>query len=416
MSARSIATRVRAVAGFSLAQLRHYPGRTALAALGVALAVLLMTLMGGLTEGATTAGADALEWIDRDLWMTTGNLELAPGAVGGVQNQITDSHSVTAEVASRGDVDSAGALSFQSVYASKTGDDPDSFRTVVGVGGVTTGNESLVNVREGSGFSGGDAHYANGSYDGPRSDEVVLDERTASALNVSVNDTIHVGGTIENAREYRVVGISPTFSTFLGTRTVTLQLSELQALTGETGSDSASIIAVTVDEGADPTAVESALESEYDLEVRTNREQLRAFAGSNAGFVAGVAAMSIVAVVSGIALVINVLGTLVAHQRRELAALRAVGVSTPTLVGVVLGQGVGIGLLGSAVGVGLAPVAAGTLNAVIADLTGFAKLVRTPLWILAGGAGLAILMGTLGAAVAAWRVVRVDPLRHLADG
>jgi putative ABC transport system permease protein len=415
MSARSIATRVRAVAKFSLAQLRHYPGRTALAALGVALAVLLMTLMGGLAEGATTAGTDALEWIDRDLWMTTGNLELAPGAVGSVQNQITDSHGVTAEVAARGDVDSAGALSFQSVYASRTGDD-GSFRTIVGVGGVTTGNESLVNVREGSGFSRGDAHYANGSYDGPRSNEIVLDEGTAAALNVSVNDTIHVGGTIENAREYRIVGISPTFSTFLGTETVTLQLSELQALTGDTGSDPASIIAVTVNEGADPTAVESALESEHGLEVRTNREQLRAFVGSNAGFVAGVAAMSIVAVVSGIALVINVLGTLVAHQRRELAALRAIGVSTPTLVGAVLGQGFGIGLLGSAVGVGLAPVAAGALNAVITDLTGFAQLIRTPLWLLAGGAGLAILMGTLGAAVAAWRVVRVDPLRHLADG
>jgi putative ABC transport system permease protein len=415
MSTPSIAARIHAVARLSLAQLRHYPGRTALAALGVALAVLLMTLMGGLTEGATTAGTDALEWIDRDLWMTTGNLELAPGAVGGVRNQISDSHSVMRGVTAREDVDSAGALSFQSVYASRTGEE-GSFRTVVGVGGVTTGSESLVSVRSGPGFSGGDTHYANGSYDGPRSDEIVLDEGTAAALNVSINDTIHVGGTIENAREYRVVGVSPTFSTFLGTETVTMGLSELQALTGETASDPASIIAVTVADGADPVAVKAALESEYDLEVRTNREQLRAFVGSNAGFVAGVAAMSIVAVISGIALVINVLGTLVAHQRQELAALRAVGVSTPTLVGTVLGQGFGIGLLGSAVGVGVAPIAARALNAIVADLTGFTELVRTPLWVLAGGAGLAVLMGTLGAAIAAWRVVRVDPLGHLAEG
>jgi len=409
--------RVRAVAWFSSAQLRHYPGRTALAVLGVALAVLLMTLMAGVAEGATTAGTDALAWIDRDLWMTTGNLELAPGAVGGVRNQITDSHAVTAEVAARDDVESAGALSFQSVYASRTGDD-GSFRTIVGVGGVTTGNESLVTVREGSGFSGGDTHYANGSYDGPRSDEVVIDERTAAALDVSVGDTIHVGGTIESAREreYQVVGISGTFSTFLGTETVTMQLSELQAITGRTDSDPAAIIAVSVAEGADPTEVEGALESEYDLEVRTNREQLRAFVGNNAGVVTGVVTMAVVAIASGIALVVNVLGTLVAHQRRELAALRAMGVSTPTLVGTVLGQGFGIGLLGSAVGVGLTPLAAPALNAVVADLTGFAELIRTPLWILAGGAGLAILMGTLGAAVAAWRVVRVDPLQHLADG
>jgi putative ABC transport system permease protein len=403
------------VAALAFAQLRHYPGRTALAVLGVALAVLLMTLMAGVAEGATTAGTDALEWIDRDLWMTTGNLELAPGAVGGVRNQITDSHAVTTGVAARDDVESAGALSFLSVYASRTGDE-GSFRTVVGVGGVTTGNESLVTVREGQGFSGGDAHYANGSYDGPRSDEVVIDERTAAALNVSVGDTIHVGGTIENAREYRIVGVSGTFSTFLGTETVTLQLSELQALTGETNSDPAAIIAVTVADGMDPTEVERELESEYDLEVRTNREQLRAFVASNAGVVVGIVTMAIVAIASGIALVVNVLGTLVSHQRRELAALRAIGVSTPTLVGAILGQGFGIGLLGSAVGVSLAPAAAGALNVVVADLTGFTELVRTPLWILAGGAGLAVLMGTIGAAVAAWRVVRVDPLGHLAEG
>jgi len=411
----SIAVRVRAVAAFSVAQLRHYPGRTALAALGVALAVLLMTLMVGLSEGATTAGTDALQWIDRDLWMSTGHLELAPGAVGGVRNQLTDSHAVTAEIAARDDVASAGALSFQAVYASRTGDDPDSFRTVVGVGATDTGNASKLNVRDGLGFSGGDSHYANGSYDGPRSEEIVIDERTAASLNVSVNDTIHVGGTIANAREYRVVGISPTFSTFLGTDTVTLQLSELQALTGGTESDAASIIAITLADGTDPEEVEAALESEYGYEVRTNREQLRAFVGSNTGLVVGVAALSIVAVVAGVVLVVNVLATLVAHQRRELAALRAVGVSTPTLVGAVLGQGFGIGLLGSAAGVGLAPIAAGGLNAVVADLTGFSELVRTPLWILAGGATLALFMGTLGAAVAAWRVVRTDPLAHLED-
>jgi len=409
---RLAVTRVRGIVALSAAQLRHYPGRTALAVLGVALAVLLMTLMAGVSEGATTAGTDALQWIDRDLWMSPVNLELAPGTVGGVRNQLTDSHAVTADVAAREDVASAGALSFQSVYASRTGVD-GSFRTVVGVGTVTTGNASKLNVRDGPGFSSGDTHYANGSYEGPRSGEVVIDERTAAALNASVNDTIHVGGTIGNAREFEVVGVSPTFSTFLGTRTITLHLSELQALTDGTTSDEASIIAITVEDGADPEAVEATLESRYGYEVRTNREQLRAFVGSNPGIVVGVSALSVVAVLSGIVLVVNVLATLVTHQRRELAALRATGVSTPTLVGAVLGQGFGIGLLGSVVGVGLAPFAAAGLNAVVADLTGFAELVRTPLWILGGGTALALLVGTLGAAVAAWRVVRVDPLHYL---
>jgi putative ABC transport system permease protein len=411
---RRLAVRARLILGLAGAQLLYYRGRTLLAALGVALAVLLMALMAGLGYGATSAGADALAWIDRDLWMTPGALEFAPTAVGGIETRLSEAHTVTREVAAREGVASAGALSFQAVYVGANGSE---FTTVVGVGATDTGTESGLNVRSGPGFSTGDRHYANGSYDGNWSGEVVIDERTAALLNASVGDRIHVGGTIANAREhaFEVVGISPTFSTFLGTATVTLHLSELQELTGSTANDPASLVAITTAGGSDPEAVEADLEAEYGYEVRTNREQLRAFVGGNAGVVVGATALSIVAVVAGIALVVNVLGTLVAHQRRELAALRAVGMSGSTLVGAVLCQGLGIGLLGSVVGVGIVPPAASALNRIVGDLTGFGQLVKTPAWILAGGAGLAFTMGLFGAAVAAWSALRTEPLVHLRE-
>lgn len=401
---------LRAIVGLTWSQTQYYRGRTFLAAIGVALAVLLMTLMAGLGHGVTTAGTDALQWIDRDLWMAPGSLTFAPGSVGGVRNQLVDAHVVASQIEARSDVASAGALSFQSVYASAN---TSSFTTLVGVGAL--GNQSALNVRTGPGFSTGDRYYANGSYDGPWSGEVVIDERTAAALNVSVGDTIYVGGTIVNAQRnpVEVVGVSPTFSTFLGTATVTMHLSELQELTISTANDPASIVAITVAEGANSAAVERALEEEYGYEVRSNDEQLRAFVGNNAAIIAGVFTLTVVSIASGIALIVNVLATLVQHQRRELAALRAIGVSSTTLVGAIVGQGLGIGLLGSVIGIGLAPVAAGALNGLVTDLTGFTELIRTPTWLLVAGACLAFVMGLLGAGITARQVVRVSPLKHL---
>jgi putative ABC transport system permease protein len=67
----------------------------------------------------------------------------------------------------------------------------------------------------------GDPHYANGSYDGPMTHKVVVDERTAARYNLSTGDTLHIGGTLATAREHEftVVGVSNTFSQFVGTST-----------------------------------------------------------------------------------------------------------------------------------------------------------------------------------------------------
>lgn len=73
---------------------------------------------------------------------------------------------------------------------------------------------------------------ADGTCDGPTSREVVIDPRTPAVIDVGVGDMLYVGGTLASTREQRfeVVGISPTFSHFLGTSTVTLPLAELQTL------------------------------------------------------------------------------------------------------------------------------------------------------------------------------------------
>jgi putative ABC transport system permease protein len=404
-------TRVRAAAGIAVAQIRHYRVRSVLSVLGVAMAVVLVISLGGLGYGLTTTGDQAIDWLDRDLWATSGSVELRPGGVGGVSNPIPDAHRTADGMARTEGVRSAQALSFQTVYVSN---DTDEFESIVGVG--FTGNGSRLNVKDGPGFSQEDVHYANGSYDGPMTHTVAIDRRTAERYDVGINDTLYLGGTLVQARQngFRVVAITGSFSTFLGTPTAAVHLSELQEVSGTTGTDRASIIGLSLSQGAATDTVRPRLQRGYpEFEYRNNDEQVSSIIGRQASVLVGAGTLVLLSLVAGMALVVNTLALIVYHQREALAMLKAIGVRGRTL-GVLVGtQGLAFGAIGGAVGCLLVPPLVTGLNGVIADLTGFANLIKTPPWLFAVGMGLALSMGLVGALVAGWRVARLEPLAVL---
>ncbi len=403
--------RTGAGVGIGLAQLRGYPARTALVVAAVALAVLSTTLLASVGAGVLETGGERFAAADRDLWVSGGPTRLAPGQVGGVENGIVGAHELAAAIEGHEDVRNAAPLAYGTLYV---GTDPDDLRTFVGVG--VPGGGSSVQYVAGSGFTRGDVHYAGGSYDGPMTHEVVVDPRAAELLGVGVGDTLHVGGTLAAARanRFEVVGVSPTFSRFLGTPTVTLPLSELQTVTGTAGSDRAAQITVTLRDGADAEAVRADLQRQFpDYAVRTNREQLRAVLGGQAAVLASAVVLVVLAVVAGAALAVNVLALLVHHQRDAFAALKAAGVSSWTLGGAVAWQGLAVALLGAAVGLALTPAGVAGLNLLAERLVGFEDLVRAPSWVYLTGGGLAVGIGLLGGLVAAWRVARLEPLAEL---
>jgi putative ABC transport system permease protein len=384
--------------------LRSERARAALAVSGIAVAVVLVTLMTGLGYGMTQAGTDALTYIDQDLWATAGPLQLAPGTVGGIQNSLLDAHETQREIESRPEVASAEAMAFQSVYVSAT---TDNFTTVVGVG--VTGNGSGVKLNA---FERGDRHYANGSYDGPMTNAVILSRRTADRLGVSTGETVYVGGTLASARRnaFTVVGVNQRFATFLGAPTAVLHLSELQTITGRTGSDRASMIGIRVRDGAAPAAVADDIERAHPtLRVRTQQQQFRAVFENQGAILASAATLVILALVVGIGLVANTLGLVVYQQRRELAALRAVGVRTRTLVGVVGAQGLVLSVLGATLGLAATPVAAAGINRIVERLVGFAALIKLPLWVFGVGTAVALAIGLVGASLAGVRLAGTKP-------
>lgn len=407
----SVAARVRGVVGVALAQLAHDRTRTALAVVGVALAVLSTTLLASVGVGVLATGEEKFDAAGRDLWVVGGPTRLTPGQVGGVENGVVDAHGLAADIEAREDVRTAVPLAFQTVYVSTNRSE---FVTLVGAGAPARGQS--VKITRGAGFSSRDVHYADGSYDGPMTREVVIDSRTAAMLDVGVNDTLYVGGTVAGAREnaFRVVGVSPTFSRFLGAPTVTLHLSELQTVTGTAGTDRATLVTVALAPDADPAAVAREIEAAHPgYEVRTNREQLAATLRRQAVLIASGTSLVGLAVVAGLALTVNLLLSLVAQQRRPLAALLALGASTRTLAGVVVTQALVVGVLGGALGVAATPPAVAGLNAVAHAVVGFEGLVRTPEWVLAGGFAVAVVTSVLAAGAAGVRVAGLSPLEHL---
>ena len=400
---------LRTVVAVAAAQLRHERTRTALAVVGVAVAVLATTLLAGVGYGVVETGREQFDASGRDLWITGGSISASSGS-GGFGASLLNSHEVARDVEARPEVQSAIPMAFQGVYV---GNDSGETRTVVGVG-ISDGGP-FISYEEGE-LPHGDAHYANGSYDGPRFDEVVVDPRTAELFDVGVGDTLYVGSSVESARNnsFTVTGISSTFSSFLGAPTVTTYLSELQAVTGTAGTDRATFVAVDLTDGANATATAQRLQRAYpEYEVRTNDEQMQSVLRQNAVVLAVGAALVVLAVVAGFALTVNVLSTVVFQQREELAALTALGMSTRTLVGMVAAQGVLLGALGGLVGVAATPPSALALDFVAAELVGFEGLVQTPGSVLVVGAAIALVMGTAAAAVAGWRTVRTVSVDQL---
>jgi len=246
--------------------------------------------------------------------------------------------------------------------------------------------------------------------------EVVIDTQTAEQFDVEVGDTLFIGGTLSSARanEFTVVGISDRFSRFLGTSTVTMPLSELQTITGATSTDAATFITISVTEGADTAAVQQRIQAEYpEFTVRNNQEQLEAVLQNQALVLAGGVTLVVLAFIAGLALTTNLLGLVVYQQRETLAALQATGMSQSTLVGLIAGQGLVLGVVGGILGVGLTPPLAEVLNRIAEALVGFDGLVQVPTEMLFVGFGIATVVGTVSAAVVAWRISRLDTLEAL---
>lgn len=410
MTLRGQIRRLRATIGIISAQLTRNRFRTILAITGIVLAVLSTTLLAGVGVGVLETGESQFESADRDLWMSSGPVGISATS-GGFENTLYDAHVVGTEIDQIEGVDHGVPIGFQTVYVSDTDSD---FATQIATGVTASGR--AVSITEGRAFPSSYTHYADGTYDGPMSHEIIIDSRTAEQFDVGVGDTLFVGGTLATARsnEFTIVGISNTFSSFLGTPTITMPLSELQTVTGATRTDSATFVTIEVEDDAEVTDVQNRIQAQYpEFTTRNNQQQLEAVLQNQALVLAGAVTLVVLAFVAGVTLTTNLLGLVVYQQRSTLAALQAVGLSDTTVMSLISGQGLLLGMVGGVIGVGLTLPAANILNQIGAMLVGFEGLVQVPNKILVVGFGIATVVGTLSAAIVAWRISRLETLDSL---
>jgi len=237
----------------------------------------------------------------------------------------------------------------------EAGGDP---QTVQLVGVVPDGESRTVSGLSTDALEDGDPHYANGSYDGPRTGGIVLSRIAADRLGASAGDDLTVSTSPRRATNFSVTAVSETDG---GAPVALVHASELQSLSGAADGELADRMVIW----GEPDAARSAAADAYpDASVAVTDT-----ADPTALFDDGLAfATSVIALVVGVTIcasfVATTMGMTVDEDRRTLAVLESVGVPARGRLAVIaISTGITT-LVGSVVGVGLGAAGIAGVNAV----------------------------------------------------
>lgn len=204
------------------------------------------------------------------------------------------------------------------------------------VAGVTT-----------EGLTNGDPYYANGTYDGRWTGDVVLSNSAAELLEAEPGTSVSIDGN----ESFTVVGTDDGTGSMGDLPVAVVQLGELQELVGAAEHDQADQFVV----GANSPAIENDLAAVYPQSEVLTRGQLTTTATMDSELPLALALTALVVSVSvGALFVLTTNGLEVVADRTQLATMGAIGISTRSqlaLVGVqtLVVTGLG-GLVGSLLG------------------------------------------------------------------
>lgn len=431
---------------YSADALRRRPGRTALTALGIGLATALVLVLLSVSAGiqgssfrlATSSGVDLLG--------TSANTSLTSSSSF---PPLSGAHQLAREIPAA-DPNVAVASPWlvsdlvfanSSLYAASNqsaggssipaGWQPASASSIGWIPGDNAGLE-VPSVIAGSNLPfPGDPYYANGTYNGTRTDDVVLNSALAQLLHVGPNATVwtspqspsgpsSVANWFAHATPFRVIGVSGPFWFLPSAALGMFYLSELQQMVGgnTASTDYASLVLIHL---LDPT--------------RASQDQVRLEADFPAitfftlGNVLG-AIQHVIDLYRTFGTLVGLIGILVAtlftatvllmsveDRSRELALLRAVGYSQAQVGGFVVEEGLLLAFLGLVIGLPLGFLGATLLNDFLERLvvglpTGF-SFVTFNASVLADGVAEVVLIGLVASLVPLVRALRIPVAEEL---
>jgi len=430
---------------YSADALRRRPGRTALTALGIGLATALVLVLLSVSAGiqasafrlATSSGVDLLgtstntSLTSSSFPPLTGAHALARAIPAADPNVATASPWLVSSLAF------ANASLFAASNLSANGSSvPAGWKAAsfTAIGWIPSENAGLEvpSILTGSNLPpSGDPHYANGSYAGPRTDEVVLNSALAQLLHVGANATIWasaqspsgptaLGNWFAQASSFRVVGVSGPFWFLPSEALGMFDLSELQGLVGggTAATDYASLVLIHL---TDPT-----LASQDQARLGATFPLVTFFTLGN---VLG-AIQHVVDLYRTFGTMVGLIGVLVAtlftatvllmsveDRSRELALLRAIGYSRARVGRFVVEEGLMLAALGLAVGLPLGIAGATLLNDALERLvpglpTGF-SFVAFNASVLGEGLVEVFLIGLVASLIPLARALRIPVAEEL---
>jgi putative ABC transport system permease protein len=393
---------VRRVSG----RLQIAPQRVLLSVLGVALAVGLMVTVTGVSLGLASQSVVESDGVDYWIVPEQADVESIAISTGGVR--LGDVHSTSRDIASDERVDYATPvlLELVPIEDATTGE-----RKYVLAAGVIPGGSTDVLGLSTEQLTPGDPHYADGSYDGPWTGEVILNDAAATVTNTSSGQSLSLAGNATN-RSLTVANVSTGGTEAVGGTVpmMLVHLSELQTITGASNGDTADQLLVSTN---DP-AVRDSLEGRYDRTTVVSKSGLSAQQVSTSNLPLAVAIAALLsAVVVGVLFVTTLMGLEVSADREQLGTLAALGVSARSRSIVVAAETVIISLLGGGVGIAVGGLGILGVNRLGAETFGVDTVAVFEPRLAVYALVVAFFIGLLGATYPAVLSRRTDPLEVL---
>jgi putative ABC transport system permease protein len=427
----------------ALEALRRRPGRSLLTALGIGLAsglvVLLLALSAGVESSATTlayaSGVDLL---------ATSSAGANGSFLNGAPPPFPHAHELESEipqadpnavVASPWLIDDLVFGNASLWSAANTTVPPGWTYTGSGTVGWIPGDLGGIEtppLYNGTGFTApGDPHYANGTFAGNQTHEIVLDQALAGVLGVRIGQPVWASpiappsdaalrGWYANATEFTVVGISGAFWLVPSAELAFVYLSELQQLLGyaSASTDYATLVLVHLHDpthaGSDQAKLSLAFPSLSIFTLADLLGEIQHVVNVYRTFGELIGAIGLVVATL---LTTTVLQMSVDDRSRELAVLRAIGGSRASVGLAVVEEGLALCGAGLAIGLPIAYVGAVEMDRYLRTLLnglpqGF-SFVSFDATVIGVGVAAVVAVGLVASTVPAIRAMQLPVAEEL---